>query len=87
MGDSSYNDIKKIIMDSLMELGFCIGETEEDININEYGIDSFTYISFIVMLEEKMGMPFPDELLRFENFSSINGFTNLVKTLYDEHHI
>ena len=36
MGDSSYNDIKKIIMDSLMELGFCIGETEEDININEY---------------------------------------------------
>ena len=57
MGDSSYNDIKKIIMDSLMELGFCIGETEEDININEYGIDSFTYISFIVILSHKSCLP------------------------------
>lgn len=81
---NSYENIRKVIIESFEELGIYIDETEEDIDINEYGIDSILYISFIVSLEEKMKMVFPDELLLFENFSSINGFAGLVKELYDE---
>ena len=84
--DNSYENIRKIILESLEELGIYVDETEEDIDINEYGIDSFIYISFIVSLEEKMEISFPDELLLFDKFSSINGFANIVKGLYDEQH-
>lgn len=84
--NNSYESIKAIIIESLEELGIYIDKEEDDIDINEYGIDSFLYISFIVLLEEKMKISFPDELLLFDNFSSVNGFANLVKGLLDEQH-
>lgn len=45
--NNKYEKIRKIILESLEELGIYIDDTEEDIDINEYGIDSFLYISFI----------------------------------------
>lgn len=77
----TYDEIREIILSSLEELGICVDRTETDIDINEYGMDSFVYISLIVELEEKLDMLFPDSLLTFDNFSSINGFANLVDGL------
>lgn len=79
--NNDYEKIRKIILESLEELGVYIDDAEDDIDINEYGIDSFLYISFIVSLEEKLNMSFPDNLLLFDNFSSINGFANLISEL------
>lgn len=77
-------DVKAVILDSLENIGIIVDNSEEDIDINSYGMDSFLYITFIVDLEEKLEIDFPDELLSYERFSSINGFTNLIKALLEE---
>lgn len=76
--NSKSNIIKEKIIESLEELGIFVDESDEDIDLNEYGLDSFMYISLIVTLEDKLGISFPDELLLREKFSSINGFANLL---------
>ena len=80
----SSEDIKKEVIKCFGEVGIIINEDENDIDINSYGIDSIMYISFVIELEYKIGITIPDQYLQFDNFSSLNAFSNVVFELYCE---
>ncbi|MBQ3544547.1 MAG: acyl carrier protein [Lachnospiraceae bacterium] len=82
--------IRIIILESLEELGIyveelCISECFEilnrDMDLRDYIVDSLTFVSFVMILEEKLGIEFPDELLLIDNLASINGFSYLLAEL------
>ena len=73
-------EIKKYIFEILDESGIYIdsSETEEDLDLREYIVDSLQYVYFIVELEERLGVELDDEILVYDNLSSINGFANMI---------
>ena len=74
-------EVKYIIIEELENLGIIIDETEEDIDLLSMEIDSITFISFIVALEERFKIQFSDEYLAIEIMNSLNGFTKLIYNL------
>lgn len=80
------NQIKKTIFDIMEENGVYIDpdEREKDIDLREYLVDSLQFIFFVVALEEKMGIELPDEVLAYDNLSSVNGFANLILDMQQE---
>lgn len=72
--------IKKVVIDELENLGVIIDDSENDVDLLSMNIDSITFISFIVALEERFKIQFPDEYLTMEVMNSLNGFSNLLCT-------
>ena len=72
-------EIKKVVIDELENLGI-IDDSENDVDLLSMNIDSITFISFIVALEERFKIQFPDEYLTMEVMNSLNGFSNLLCT-------
>lgn len=73
-------EIKKVVIDELENLGVIIDDSENDVDLLSMNIDSITFISFIVVLEERFKIQFPDEYLTMEVMNSLNGFSNLLCT-------
>lgn len=73
-------EIKKVVIDELENLGVIIDDSENDVDLLSMDIDSITFISFIVALEERFKIQFPDEYLTMEVMNSLNGFSNLLCT-------
>ena len=73
-------EIKKVVIDELENLGVIIDDSENDVDLLSMNIDSITFISFIVALEERFKIQFPDEYLTMEVMNSLNGFSNLLCT-------
>ena len=71
-------EIKKVVIDELENLGVIIDDSENDVDLLSMNIDSITFISFIVALEERFKIQFPDEYLTMEVMNSLNGFSNLL---------
>lgn len=72
------------ILSTLEELGIIVEEdTSNDFSLYEYLSDSLMFISFIVALEDKLGIEIPDDYLSFEYLESINGFANLLDSIPD----
>ena len=76
--------IKDILIEEMENLGIIIGASAEDIDLLNKGIDSITFISFIVSIEERLNIEIPDEYLRIEALNSFNGFSHLVYSLVNE---
>ena len=74
-------DKQNIVIEELENLGIIIDASEEDIDLLSMEIDSITFITFIVALEERFEIQFPDEYLTMEVMNSLNGFSNLIYTL------
>ncbi len=77
-------DIKQIIIQSLREVSSFIETEGDDFDMREYIYDSISFISFIVEIENNLGIYFPDEMLDFENLTSFNGFAELIDSLISE---
>lgn len=79
-------NIKKQIFEIFDENGIYIAESEmqEDIDLREYLVDSIQFVYFIVELEERLGVELPDEILIYDNLSSLNGFINMVAGFCEE---
>lgn len=73
--------VKQIVIEELENLGIILNDLENDVDLLSMEIDSITFISFIVALEERLEIRFPDEYLTMEVMNSLNGFSNLVYTL------
>lgn len=90
------NSIKKIVIETFIEMGIYINasidssEVENsnimsgDIDLRSYISDSIMFISFIIELEKKLQIEFPDELLLVDSFSSLNGFSYLLMEMLNE---
>lgn len=75
------SEIKLIIIEEFENLGIVIDQDQEDTDLSSMEIDSITFVSFIVALEERFGIQFPDEFLTMETMNSLNGFANLIDKL------
>lgn len=75
------NEKKKMMYEVLTELGIeCSPGDDEDLNLQEFIEDSFSFINFIVSIEEKFDVEIPDEYLSYETIQSMNGLLELIET-------
>ncbi len=75
------NEKKKMMYEVLTELGIeCSLGDDEDLNLQEFIEDSFSFINFIVSIEEKFNVEIPDEYLSYETIQSMNGLLELIET-------
>lgn len=75
---NNFDNIKEIVITTLENNGVIVELTNGDADISSYPIDSITFISFIVDLENALDIIFPDDYLSINTLQSINGFTNLL---------
>lgn len=79
------SEIKAKCINILCNLGIIVDEVdEEDISLIEYGIDSLSFISFIVEVERAFDIIIPDELLVIDSISSLNGFCAFIEDKVEE---
>ncbi len=78
-------NVKKCILKFFEENGVCIDQDSisGDVDLHEYLIDSMQYIYFLVELERMLDIELPDEILLYDNLSSLNGFSNLIASYLD----
>ncbi len=71
------------LLDILSEMDIEIGSIEdhEDINLLEYINDSFTFMNFVIGIEENFNMDVPEDLLSFEAIESLRGLANRLQEL------
>lgn len=72
--------IKNDVIEVLNELGI---ETEDigenDVDLTEFIVESIMFISFIVELEDKLGIEIPEELLDINSIKSLNTFSTILE--------
>ncbi len=87
--------IEHIILEVLNEIGIYIDvsspfllkddiESNTDMDLRNYIDDSLMFISFIVELEKKFGIEFPDELLMIDTLASLSGFAYLLVDMIND---
>ena len=75
------NEKRVLVYEVLAELGIeCTQAEDEDLNLQEFIEDSFSFINFIVSIEEKFNVEIPDEYLSYETIQSMNGLLELIET-------
>ena len=89
-------DIKQAIINILSDLFFDEDDAGDDGDIDfeidieygdlidDYGMDSMSFISLVVGLENEFGIKIPDEMLSAENFRTLQMIFSRVKELIDE---
>ena len=74
--------IKNDVIEVLNELGI---ETEDigenDVDLTEFIVESIMFISFIVELEDKLGIEIPEELLDINSIKSLHTFSTILEEL------
>ena len=70
--------IRDVVKNTLIQVGAYLEGIDEDIsndiNIHDYIQDSVQFITFIVLLEEKLEVSIPDELLMYNSIASFDAF-------------
>ena len=74
----------KKLISCLNDVGIQVDDTQDDIDLREYNLDSFTFLTFIVAVEEKYDVMIPDEYLRYDNIKSLKGFETMLRELVSE---
>lgn len=76
------------LLDSLDVAGICVTPEElalnQDINLNEYFVDSTQFLSFIIELESRIGREVPEEFLLADTMASFNGLVEAISALHLE---
>ncbi len=81
MNSKTFLDTRKLLIDSMQEVGIIIDENyidhaHEDINISEFISDSLQMVSLIMEIENKFDIELPDELITLESFQSLNALSS-----------
>lgn len=75
------NDIKQAVFEELSKNGITVDSTDDDVSLLSLGMDTQTFITFLVSLEDRFQVLFPDKFLTKEVMSSLNTLANLVENL------
>lgn len=70
--NSSYQILLKILKEKFGIIFF--NDEKNDFAISDYIIDSVGFMTFIISIEEELGVELPDDFLNFELLDSANGF-------------
>lgn len=73
--------VKDVIITSLNEQGILLDTSQNDVNITEYNIDSITFMTLIIDIENRLKITIPDEHLNISILQSLEGFVNLISLL------
>ena len=84
MVELSLDTVRKKVLCIMENNGVLFDLENENDLIDVSTIDSITFISFIVDVENEFEIVFPEELLSFDTLRSINGFTRIVFELLNE---
>ena len=76
-------EIKQKLLETILAL-FPDSEVETDVLeyadlIDDLGMDSITFISIIVEIEDMFGITIPDEMLLIENFRNVDEIVRLIE--------
>ena len=75
-------DYKLELIHCLEMVGVFVPYSEaNDVDLTEYQIDSITFVTFMVEVEEHFDIIIPDEYLTYETIKSLNGYANLIAAL------
>lgn len=74
------NELRNKVLDIFFENGVHIdqGKAMHDFSIAELPIDSFQYMSILVVLEEEFDFEFSDEVLLIDKLISFDAFCRLI---------
>ena len=71
-----------IVIKSLNNIGILIDDSDvEDLLLEDLITDSIAFISFIVELEEQLGVTIPDEYLNIESLGTCNNLVLLLESM------
>ncbi|MCI8589155.1 MAG: acyl carrier protein [Clostridiales bacterium] len=85
MSHNTYDNIKEEVVKILENNGVVVEmENDGDAVLDIAAIDSITFISFIVDIENTFGIAIPDELLSLMIIQSLNGFVYVLSELLIE---
>lgn len=73
--------VQERVLKTLDEVGIFVDNTEEDNDLTNYIEDSIQFMSFVVKLEEEFEIEFPNELLIFDNFKTLDSIENMIQQL------
>jgi len=77
--------VKEIILKVLTDIGIYIEyEDIDNVDIRNYITDSIEFVSFIIAIETELGIELPDQVLLYENISSLTGFISLLETFRED---
>jgi len=78
-------DVRNVVLACLEEIGICVDkEATRDENINDYSVDSLSFMSFIISVEERLDIIIPDGYFYVDLLKSLNGFVDFLETLIEE---
>lgn len=82
------SNIQNILADLIYDL-FAVRKIDKDIIpyvdlIDDLGMDSITFISIIIDIEDKFNIVIPDEKLLLEEFRTFDNVLNIVSELLNE---
>lgn len=77
---------KEAIISILQEAGNSIDNLDinKNIDLQPYIIDSIQFISFIISVEEKFDIEFPDEMLNIDNVKFLDEFAEIIDYCLEE---
>ncbi len=78
------DSVKSAVFHVLLETGVVVDWTGEDFDLREAIQSSIQFVSFIVNLEQALGIEIHDELLNLDQIASFNGFCNSIFQLVNE---
>ena len=74
--------IRSQVITCLENVGvFISDENPEDVHLTEYNLDSITFISFIVELENTFDVEIPGQYISYDFLSSLNSIVDVMESL------
>ncbi len=77
-------NIRSRVIECMERVGLLIDTEEKDVNVNDYGVDSISFVSLIVEVEQEFGIEIPDGYLYADILQSLNGFIHLIEQLIEQ---
>lgn len=76
---------KQAIKNIMEEIGVDVSDIgTDDVDLNEYIVDSLMFINFIVEIEDTFSIDLPDEYLDVDVLKSFDAFSTLIEELKKE---
>lgn len=74
-------ELIELISELFKDKGFDVNILENVDFIDDFGMDSITFISMVVDLEVHFDIEVPDDMLLVENFSNFNSINDIIMKL------
>ena len=75
---------KDKLIECFSNIGLLIEPQDDDVDLKEYILDSLQFVTAIVEIERVFSIEFPDGMLMYSVFDSLNGLVAIVDSLIED---